>query len=350
MTEKTEEATPKKKRDARKKGQVAKSDEFTGIFVMLAALVVMLAMGRLILKRLASFTLQSIDLATRPDLAPGDTTTFLFDSLEALLFMLGPLVGVAVGAAAFITYIQVGPLFALKPVIPDATKLNVVQGLKQLFSMSKGVELIKNGGKLFVMGTVGCVVIRQVAPPMALTPRGNLLDATMALSMAALQLSLYLVAGLVIFGVIDRIWKNYEHNKKLRMAKHEVKREHKESDGDPMMKGKRQQLHQELIQGSGMARIKDADAVVVNPTHVAVAIRYRQEEMPAPTIIAAGRGDTARQIKQLARRYNVPIVHHVVLARALVEIGLEVVVPEEFFEPVAEILRFVYELRKEETS
>lgn len=347
MSEKTEEATPKKKREARKKGQVAKSAEFTAIFVMLSAIAVMVSMGVLIIYRLAGFTLQSIEIATRPELEPGATTAALYESLEALLFMLGPLVGVTFVAAAFITYIQVGPLFTLKPVIPDMNKLNPAQGMKNLFSMSKVVELIKNVGKLSVMGALGTAVIFQVTPPMALTPGGHLLDAAMALSYAALRLSLVLVAGLVVFGVIDLIWKNYEHNKKLRMAKHEIKQEFKQSDGDPMMKGKRKQLHQELIQGSGLKEVQNADAVVVNPTHVAVALRYRQEEMGAPKVIAAGKGITARKIKKLARRYNIPIVHNVPLARALVEVGIEEEIPEEFFEPVAEVLRFVYELREQ---
>ena len=346
MSEKTEEATPKKKRDARKKGQVAKSAEFTGIFVMLSAIAVMVVMGTFILAQLASFSLRSIEVATREDLDPGATISFLYDSLHALLMMIGPLIFVTFFAAGFITYLQVGPLFTLKPVIPDLNKLNPAQGLKNLVSMSKVVELIKNVGKLSVMGVVGFLVIRQVTPPMALTPRGSLVDAAIALTIAALRLSLFLVAGLVIFGVVDLIWKNYEHNKKLRMAKHEIKQEHKQSEGDPMLKGKRKQFHKELIQGSGIQNVQDADAVVVNPTHVAVALRYRPDEMQAPTIIAAGKGVTARKIKALARRYDIPIVHNIDLARALVDQDLETEIPEEFFEPVAEILRFVYEMKR----
>lgn len=348
MSEKTEEATPKKKREAREKGQVAKSAEATGVVVMLSAIAVLVAMGLLIVERLATFCLQAIEVATRPELDSSAAGPFLFEALIALSLMLGPLVGVTFVAAAFITYVQVGALFTMKPITPDANKLNPAEGFKNLFKVSKLVDLAKNILKLSVMGAMGYVILGQIMPPMALTPQGNLLDATTALSTGALRLSLYLVGGLVAFGVFDYFWQLHQHNKNLRMAKHEVTREHKESQGDPMLKGKREQFHRELMQGGGgIKNVKDADAVVVNPSHIAVAIRYRADEMRAPRIISCGKGVTAQKIKQMARRYDIPIVHNIDLARALVDVGLEREIPEEFFEPVAEVLRFVYALKRD---
>ena len=347
MSEKTEEATPKKKREARKKGQVGKSDEFTGVAVMLCAIAVMVIMGLAIAARLAGFTLQAIEVATRPELDSAAVGPFLYESLMNIAWMMGPLVAVTFVMAAFVTYVQVGPILTIKPLIPDANKLNMINGLKQMFSPDKLVDLAKNVTKLSAMAAVGYLVLRRLMPSMAMTPRGSLLDATVALAKATLQLSLYLVIGLVLFGIIDLIWKRYQHEKKLRMAKHEVKREFKESQGDPMLKGKRKQVHRELTQGSGVKNVEDADAVVVNPTHVAVALRYHQEEMKAPKIIACGKGVTARKIKKLARRYAVPIVRDVELARGLVEVGLDSPIPEEFYEPVAEVLSYVYQLGEE---
>lgn len=348
MSEKTEEATPKKKRQAREKGQVAKSAEATGVAVMLSAIAVLVVMGLLIVERLATFCLQAIELATRPELDSSAAGPFLFEALMALGLMIGPLLAITFVIAGFITYIQIGPLFTLKPVIPDANKLNPTEGLKNLFKPSKLVDLAKNILKLSVMGALGYVILRQIMPPMALTPQASLLDATAALSAGALRLSLYLVGGLVAFGVFDYFWQLHQHNKNLRMAKHEVTQEHKENQGDPMLKGKREQFHRELMQGGGgIKNVKDADAVIVNPTHIAVAIRYRSDEMHAPTIISCGKGITAQKIKQMARRYDIPIVHNIELARALVEVGLEQEIPEEFFEPVAEVLRFVYDLKRD---
>ena len=130
------------------------------------------------------------------------------------------------------------------------------------------------------------------------------------------------------------------------MSKDEVQREYKQSEGDPMLKGQRNAMHQEIMNDPGMSRVRDADAVVVNPSHVAVAIRYRAEESRAPQVIAAGKGAVALEIKRLARRENIPIVKNIPLARALVEVDLEDTIPPDMYEAVAEVLTFVYQLRK----
>ena len=348
MSEKTEDATPKKRREARKEGQVPRSPEFTGMAVMLSAIAVLVATGMAIAEQMVGLCLQAIEVATRPGLEPSAIGPFLTESMWAVASMMGPLIGVTFVFAAFITYLQVGPVLTFKPVIPDGSKLNMANGFKELCSPKKLVDLAKNTGKLGAMAAVGYLVLRQLMPAMAMTPRGSLLDATVALAKACLQLSLFLVLGLVVFGIIDLIWQRYQHEKKLRMSKHEVKREHKESEGDPMMEGKRKERHREILQGSGADNVEDADAVVVNPSHVAVALRYRKSEMNAPTIVACGKGVTARKIKKRARRHAIPIVRNVDLARALVEVGLESQIPEEFFEPVAEILQYVYDLAEDD--
>lgn len=349
MSEKTEEATPKKKRKSREDGQVAKSAEFTGVAVMVGAVAVVGLMAIFIGQRLAGFMLRSIELAIRPDLGPSHITPFMMEGLNTLALLLAPLLGVTFVLAAFISYVQIGALFTIKPLIPDPKRIDPIKGMKNIVSKDKLVELVKNVSKLTLMGSIGYGVVRDGLEPLVMTPRLELFPAMIVFASIALRLSLVMVAGLVVFGVVDLIWQRYKHAKELRMSKDEVKREHKESEGDPMLKGKRKQLHQELINDVGVAKVRDADAVVVNPTHVAVALRYREGEMHAPKIVAAGRGDIAREIKRLARRYDIPIVHNVALARALVELDLEREIPEEFYDAVAEILRFVYSLREKET-
>jgi type III secretion YscU/HrpY family protein len=347
MSEKTEEATPKKKRKAREDGQVAKSAEFTGVAVMVVAVAVVGLMAALIAQRLAGITLQAVELASRPDVGTHHIGPFLMEGLTTLAILLAPLLGVTFVIAAFVSYVQIGALFTIKPLIPDLKRVDPFKGAKNIVSKAKLVELVKNVSKLTLMGVIGYGVVRDALIPLVMTPRVDLFSATLLFAMLALRLSLILVAGLIVFGIIDLIWQRYKHAKDLRMSKDEVKREYKESEGDPMLKGKRKQLHQELINDAGIARIRDADAVVVNPTHVAVALRYREGEMHAPTIVAAGRGEVAREIKRLARRYDIPIIHNVALARALVELDLEREIPEEFYDAVAEILRFVYSLKQE---
>ncbi len=350
MSEKTEEATPQKKRKSREDGQVAKSAEFTGVAVMLAAVAVVLITGLSIGERLAAFSLRSIELSMRPDLDHSVIGPFLMDGLETLALILAPLLSVTMVIAAFITYVQIGALFTTKPLMPDLKKLDPIKGAKNIFSKAKAVELVKNIAKLTLMGSVGYNVLYASIGPILMTPRLELPAALAVFNAAAFRLSTNLLAGLVIFGVFDFAWQRYKYAKDLRMSKDEIKREYKDSEGDGMLKGQRQQLHRELSQGGGNpARVKDADAVVVNPTHVAVALRYRENEMHAPTIVASGRGQQALVIKSMARRYQIPIVHNVDLARALVDVDVEDEIPEEFYEPVAEVLRFVHDLRKEGT-
>ncbi|MBA2661943.1 MAG: EscU/YscU/HrcU family type III secretion system export apparatus switch protein [Bradymonadaceae bacterium] len=348
MSEKTEEATSKKKRKSREDGQVARSAEFTGVAVMISAVAVMAIMGVSIAQQLGGLCAQAIELAARPDLDPSVTGPFLMDGLRALAIILAPLLGVTFVIAAFISYLQVGALFTIKALIPDSKRIDPIKGAKNIFSKAKAVELVKNVAKLSLMGAVGYAVLRANIAPVLMTPRLELTTALAVFLAAALELSLYLVGGLIGFGVFDLLWQRYKHGKDLRMSKDEVKREYKDSEGDPMMKGQRRRMHKELASAAGAVRVKDADAVVVNPTHVAVALRYREAEMHAPVVVAAGRGDAALEIKRLARRYQIPIVHNVDLARALVEVGVEDEIPENFYEAVAEVLRFVYALRKEE--
>lgn len=347
MGEKTEDATPKKRREARKEGQVARSDEFTGVAVMLSAIAVLVVTGLSIAERMAGLTIHSIQVATRPGVDRSAIGPFLYQAMMDVAWMMGPLVGVTFLFAAVITYLQVGPVLTIKPVIPDGSKLNMANGFKELFSPKKLVDLAKNCGKLAGMAAVGILVLRRSMPSMSLSPRGELLDASVALAVVCLELSLYLVCGLVVFGIIDLVWQRYQHEENLKMSKHEVQREHKESEGDPMIEGKRKEKHRELVDGSGAKNVKDADAVVANPSHVAVALRYRESEMNAPTVVACGKGVIARKIKKRARRHGIPIVRDVDLARALVDVGVESPIPEEFFEPVAEILKYVYELEDE---
>lgn len=348
MSEKTEDATPSKKRKSREDGQVAKSAEFTGVAVMLGATAVVLITGLSIGERLAAFSLRSLELASRPDIGPSAVGPFLMDGLETLALILAPLLGVTVALAAFITYVQIGALFTMKPLMPDLKKLDPIKGAKNIVSKDKAVELVKNIAKLTLMSAVGYGVLRANVEPILMTPRLELLPALAVFNAAAFKLSVNLLAGLVVFGVLDLVWQRHKFGKDLRMSKDEVKREHKDSEGDGMLKGQRQQMHREMSQGGGNpARVKDADAVVVNPTHVAVALRYREKEMHAPTIVASGRGLQALAIKSMARRYQIPIVHNIDLARALADVEVEDEIPEEFYEPVAEVLRFVHELRKE---
>ena len=342
MSEKTEDATPKKLRKARQDGDVPKSAEFTGAAVTLISFACILILGPWMSQRLLGVLLKAIQLASSKHLQIQHVESFTLESLNTFLITVLPLLGVAFAAAAFFSYLQVGALFTLKPLMPDAKKLNPAQGAKNLVNKDKLVQLVKNLLKISCMSAIAYAVLKDELPSLITLSRTDLLTGIQIFLQSAVKLSYTCLLAMLMFGIADLLWQRYQHAQKLKMSKDEVQREYKESEGDPMIKGQRKQLHQELINEPAMAKVSQADAVVVNPTHIAVAIRYREDEMHAPTIIASGKGEVALKIRKLARRHNVPIVKNIPLARAMVELNINEEIPEELYDPVAAILQFVY--------
>ncbi len=345
--EKTEEATPQKQRKAREDGDVSKSAEFTGAMVLTFAAAATFIAGGAICAELMGLMRRMIAAATEHEVITMNLIEgMLSDAASTYASAVIPVLIAAFAAAGFFTYVQIGALFTMKPLIPDMNKLNPVQGAKNIISKDKLVDLVRNVLKLSLMGVVGYTLVKAAVPDLAMSPRAELeLSIGMMLDVA-LKLCGALIGGLFAFGVVDILLQRHRHSKKLKMSKDEVQREYKQSEGDPMLKGQRNAMHQEIMNDPGMSRVRDADAVVVNPSHVAVAIRYRAEESRAPQVIAAGKGAVALEIKRLARRENIPIVKNIPLARALVEVDLEDTIPADMYEAVAEVLTFVYQLRK----
>ena len=283
MSEKTERATPKKVRDARKKGQVAKSAEFTGAAVLFATLGALVVSGGPIVRGMMASMRDAIDRATDPRTDVSMIPGFLADQGASAALAIAPLLAAAFMSAALVSYIQVGALFTLKPVTPDANKLNPAQGLKSLFGKEKAVALLQNLAKLGLMSAIAWSVIGAEIATIARAARFDLHHGVALLPGALFRVATPLVAALGALAIVDLILQRRRHAEKLKMSKDEVKREHKESEGDPMIKGQRRQLHQEMIDDPGLTRIAGADAVVVNPTHLAVApgLPARREGRPA---------------------------------------------------------------------
>lgn len=346
MSEKTEQPSPKRLRKARQDGDIARSAEFTGVAVMLAALGAITFSAESIALQLMASMRRSIALATTPGVGRSELVGgYLMESLQSLGLMLAPLLGAAFAASALVSYVQTGAIFTVKPLTPDTNKLNAVNGLKNMVNKDKVVDLVKNLLKLSVMFVIGYSLFMDALPQLAPTPTSSLPRAFVVFNTAAFDIATRLVGALVIFGVADLFWTRHKWTKKHMMSKDEVTREYKESEGDPMIKSKRKQLHQEMMREASMSQVKKADAVVVNPTHVAAAIAYTPGEMLAPEVLVAGRGDRAKAIKDLARKHDVPIVKQVPLARALVDLDAGDPIPEDLYGATAEVLRFVYSLR-----
>jgi len=347
--EKTEEATPEKLRKSREEGQVPKSQDFVGAMGFAGGFMTLAALMGFVGGEVKDFTVSAIDAALRrPDLAT--TGKLMQDAIPFLLKVTLPIGGIVFIMGVFSNVVQTGFFLAFKAVVPKFDKLNPVNGLKNMFKIKKVIELIKNIVKFFVVGIVAWDVMSDALYDMVLIvtqPFENAVDYGSGLLW---DYMLKTTAVFIMIGVVDLLIARKQFNKEMMMSKHDVKQEYKQMEGDPQVKGQRKQLAQELLFSGSQENVKNADAVVVNPAHIAVAIKYDKENTKAPTVVAKGMRKHAEKIKEIAKHYGVPILRNVPLAQALnkLEVGEEV--PEELYEAVAEVLAFVYKIKEEQEA
>ena len=350
--QKTEQPTPKKLRDARKKGQVAKSQDLTNAFLFMTAAGALGMLGAGIVDQLQAVMLSFMDERTFGGDAPAsELIARAGEAAWTVILAPLPLLVAMTAMATLLGFVQVQGLFAPEAVKPDIKKLNPLQGLKNIFAKPKTyIELGKNLLKFAVILGIVYANVAAMLPELLQTPRlapqqtlplvGDLLGDLL------LQIGVFFLA----LGAADFVLQKKLHIKELMMSKDEVKREFKSDEGDPLIKGQRQQLHHELLSEGSIAETARADVVVVNPTHVAVALRYVEETMGAPRVTAKGQDERAKEILKLARRHDVPILRNIPLARGLMKIEIGHEVPEELYTAVAEVLNWVYQLRRAEAE
>ena len=347
--EKTEEATPEKLRKAREEGQVPKSQDFVGALGFAAGFLSLVALLSYVFGEVEEFTRAAFDAATR---VPGKATIskLLMDAIPFLLRVVLPIGMVVFVMGIFSNVLQTGFFLAFKVLIPKADKINPINGLKGLFKVKKFVELLKNIVKMATAAWLAWDVMQDALYDMTLTvtlPIGQGVDYGSGLIWEYLVKT---TALFVVIGVLDLLWSRRVFNKEQMMSKYDVKQEYKQMEGDPQMKGQRKQLAQELLFGGGAQNVKNADAVVVNPAHIAVAIKYDEGDGRAPKVVAKGMRRHAEKIKELAKHYGVPILRNVPLAQALNKLDIDEEIPEELYEAVAEVLAFVMKIREEQEN
>jgi flagellar biosynthetic protein FlhB len=342
--EKTEEPTPQKLKQARDKGQVAKSQDaiqallFIGVFAVLGITIGSLA------DQMMEFMAGSFDAAGR---STGNDTalTIMDEGLWAVVFMSLPSLGAAfiVGVAA--NYMQIGFLFTFHAVKPDIKKLNPISGFKQLFSKKKLVESLKQIIKFALVSVVVYDAVVSSMGEVVLSARMDMMAAVQVGGDIIYNISVRVAALFVVVAAADFFWQRHVFKKDMMMSKYDVKQEYKQSEGDPQMKAERKALAEELIMHGSQQNVSNADAVVTNPAHIAVAIKYDKENGSAPVVVAKGMRLNAEKIKEIAREAGVPILRNVPLAQALNKLEVDEEIPEELYEAVAEVLNFVYELK-----
>jgi flagellar biosynthesis protein FlhB len=336
VSDKTEEPTPKRLRKAQEEGDSPISTFASQAIAFLCAV----ALAPAAISALATRT--SGDLRAAIARAGAPTVTFAFDPRSvatSVLVLAVPILAAAGVAAAVTTVIQSGGIIATKKLQPKLDRLNFVSGFAQLLSVSRLVTVLRAGLFGGAVAWFAYAALRDHAGDLARTA-GRLPEAAAVASTIALDVVKRAAILGVFLGILDVVVTRRSWRKKLMMDKSEVKREHKESEGDPQLKAARERAHHEMLAAATVANVQKASVVIVNPVHIACALRYDEEEGDeAPVLLASGHGELAARIVQAARAYGVPVLQDIPLARALVELEVGAAIPEALYEAVAEILR-----------
>ncbi|HWL13464.1 MAG TPA: flagellar biosynthesis protein FlhB [Ureibacillus sp.] len=346
--DKTEKATPKKRQDARKKGQVVKSQDVSAAVVLLSLFLFLYAAGPMIIEGIFGFLHQAFEKNILIETLNTETVMQIYtDSLKEMAIILLPFMAIAMVAGVLANFMQFGFLFTTESLKLDLKKMDPIKGIKKIISVRAIVNLIKSLLKISFIGTVTTVIIwmnlEQVLSLSFQSPWDTLSTVAKLTGMMGIAASL----TLVLIALIDYIYEKYEYEKQLRMSKQDIKDEYKNAEGDPKIKSKIKQRQREMAMRRMMQEIPNADVVITNPTHYAIALKYDDENMEAPQIVAKGTDFVAQKIKMIAKENDVVMVENRPLARAMydqVEIGQQV--PEEFFKAIAEILAYVYRIKR----
>ncbi|CAM3703845.1 flagellar biosynthesis protein FlhB [Mesobacillus zeae] len=344
--EKTEKATPKKKQDSRKKGQVAKSQDLNTSVGLLAIFLFLLFFGGNMVVHLLDILRHSFGEYMLMDLTENNVKKIMVEVLYDLGLFTGPVLLVALLAGLAANYAQVGILFSAEAIQMKLEKINPISGFKRIFSIRSLVEMLKSILKISFIGFIAFTVLwGGMDEVLRLTnkPAGSALAVIGALTV---KMGLFASGALLFLSLLDYMYQRYDFEKSIRMSKQDMKDEYKNSEGDPLIKSKIKQRQREMAMRRMMQEVPKADVVITNPTHYAIALRYDELKGDAPVVVAKGVDFVAQKIKLIAKENEVAMVENRPLARALhsqLEIGDSI--PEEFFKAVAEILAYVYKTK-----
>lgn len=343
---KTEDASPKKLEEARKKGQVAQSKELNTWIMLLAATLIIGVGGNALFGDLGTYLKVFIEQPHMMASGPGGIGSVLANmTFKMIGVMLVPLILLMV-AAIIGPVTQVGFMIAPEVLKFDWSKVSPAKGFGRLFSMRSVIEFLKGILKISVVGIIGFVIIQPYMGSIEHTidqPVNRIMDNFHVITM---RMMIGILVALLIISVMDVLYQRWEFGKQMRMTKQEVKDEYKQTEGDPYIKGKLKQLRYEKARQRMMQAVPKADVVITNPTHFAVALKYDTEVMDAPTVVAKGVDEVAFRIRELAKEHNVEIVENPPLARTLyADVDLDQSIPPELFKAVAEVISFVFQKR-----
>ncbi len=344
--QRTEPATPRKREEVRKKGQVAKSVEINSALVLLAGIISLKFFGAHLFTQLSQMMHYIFSNFYIMEITESGITFYFYTVIIRLSYVLVPIIGLIVLVALISNFFQVGFSLSLQPISPTLDKINPITGFSRIFSTRSSVELVKSIFKIIIVGYIAYAIIKanfhNFVPMMDMDIRQSI----NFIAFLAYKIAIYIAIALVIMAVFDYGYQRFEFEKSIRMTKQEIKDEYKQLEGDPLLRSRIRQRQREIARRRMMQEVPKADVIITNPLHLAVAIKYDENTMTAPLVIAKGARLIAEKIKEIAASNNIPMVENPPLAQVLyklVEIGQEV--PPHLYQVVAEILAFVYKLK-----
>ncbi|GEN33606.1 flagellar biosynthesis protein FlhB [Aneurinibacillus danicus] len=344
--EKTEKATPRKRQKAREEGQVAKSQEVSAALILLAIFLFLLFMGKGMGERLYRYFQSFFTNYLLMDVSEETTEQLMLEMVYQAAIIVWPFFLIAVVIGFFANYIQFGLLFTTKPLVFKLERLDPVKGAKKLFSLQALVNLVKSILKVLFIGTAVWFILWGGKDELLTLATKSVGDMLTVVGKLTLQMGFTVAVLLLILAIFDYMYQKFQHEKQLRMSKQDIKDEYKMIEGDPQIKGKIKQKQREMAMRRMMQEVPNADVVITNPTHFAVAIKYDGTSMQAPTVIAKGQDFVALKIKEIAQNHEIVMVENKPLARMLfAQVEVNQQIPEDLFQAVAEVLAYVYKLK-----
>lgn len=344
--EKTEAPTPKRLQDARSEGQVARSIEINAALGLLMAALLLQVFGTRLARDAAAMVTDTLTEPIQTELSSTWLKEVFAKPLQMILPAVLPLLLLLMATGVLVTLTQTRFLISLKRLMPDFNRLNPVNGFKRLFSMQGVFELVKAVLKLGIVGWVTYSFVRGHVYELLDLAAMDLTSAVSQWASLAVNLALRIGATYLLLAAIDYGYQKWQYNRSLKMSKEEIKDEYKQREGDPLVRSRIRSKQRRLAMSRMMSRVPQADVIITNPTHLAIAIQYQPEAMSAPRVLAKGADKLAERIIATAQGARIPIVQNIPLARAIfkqVEIDQEI--PPELYVAMAEVLAYVYKLQ-----
>jgi type III secretion protein U len=350
--DKTEKPTPKRLKDARKKGDVPKSRDVSStaglvLWLLLAAMATGFAMSRI--AALYDQLFATIGQGWTEDGFVLAVRSVGWQAAELLLMLSALLLIPAAAVGLLAEFLQAGPVLTFEKITPKLDKMNPVEGVKRMFSMDNLIEVLKGVAKAAILLFIGFLAAKAALPQIVALARAPSVSAGAVLpliSSLTVKVLSWSVAALALVSILDLAYQRHSFEKKMRMSIRDIKKEMKDSEGDPHVKHQRKQVHHEWSQRNNAQAARNATVLLVNPTHVAIAIEYDRETTPVPVISAKGEDEVARAMREAAAEAGVPIVRNIPLARDLLARGeVGEIVPADLFDIIAEVILWAREVR-----